>query len=582
MTLGALATRKNIIIGSIVLLLVFFVAGFFILRRPARVAMERYIPADALAYIEIDSLTDLVDGLTHTKAWRELAPVLGMSSQIRQVGLVADLIGRSGFGPDEAVVAGRAQYAVAVTGIESNAGQTDEGPFIHLRPHFALIVETHSSKETANRLVRDRSLMIAQKIYGESVAQRSDDYQGAHLLIFNGPGPGHQLIVSNIGTVILIANQVEATKKCLDAIAGRNGSLAEDTTLKTRRLELGKDPAVFAYIPEGGVEKLAELWPLFAAGSSGETANMNSFADLIDHLSKQAGAALLYSLSFDGEGVSEKYLTVLRDQVADALSKSLKANQSSEFASLTMVPKTATSVTVFNVENAGELPERVLKQLSPAVDIVTGVALREFVIAFRKQYGLEPSESAGDAIGNEVAVISFDDEKPRAMLLRVNDRGRASALVDRYLGSKGGSVVTEDHDGMQIKTAAVDENRSAALAGDYVVLGNKEQIVAIIETLERRDAEGDRIKKAFSNRSLSSSILRYKFGVDDAGKLMLALSKLTRVTDGAPELLESDAVRKALGGLPRSVSFTEFRDYGVMTETRSAVGNFGAIGSLID
>src|SRR5262245_16626035 len=136
MTLGALATRKNIIISSIVLLLVLFVGGFFILRRPARVAMERYIPADALAYLQIDSLTELVDGLTHTKAWRELAPVLGMSSQIRQVGLVADLIGRSGFGPDEAVVAGRAQYAVAITGIESNTGQTDEGPFIHLRPHF--------------------------------------------------------------------------------------------------------------------------------------------------------------------------------------------------------------------------------------------------------------------------------------------------------------------------------------------------------------------------------------------------------------------------------------------------------------
>jgi hypothetical protein len=28
-------------------------AGFFILRRPQRVAMERYVPADALAFVEI-------------------------------------------------------------------------------------------------------------------------------------------------------------------------------------------------------------------------------------------------------------------------------------------------------------------------------------------------------------------------------------------------------------------------------------------------------------------------------------------------------------------------------------------------
>src|SRR5215813_8813121 len=136
MTLRDLLTRRNLIACSSLLLVALILGGFFVFRRVHRIRMETYVPANVLAYVEIDSLTDLVDGLTHTKAWRELAPALGMSSQIRQVGLVADLIGRSGFGPDEAVVAGRAQYAVAITGIESNAGQSDEGPFIHLRPHF--------------------------------------------------------------------------------------------------------------------------------------------------------------------------------------------------------------------------------------------------------------------------------------------------------------------------------------------------------------------------------------------------------------------------------------------------------------
>src|SRR5258705_12873507 len=130
MTLRDFFSRKNIIIGCLVLVVSLVVAGFFALRRAPRALMERYLPADALAFMEMDSLADLVDGLTNTRAWSELAPVLGLSSQIRQVGLVTELIGRSGLGPDEAGVAGRAQFAIAITGIESNTGETDEGPYI--------------------------------------------------------------------------------------------------------------------------------------------------------------------------------------------------------------------------------------------------------------------------------------------------------------------------------------------------------------------------------------------------------------------------------------------------------------------
>jgi len=42
-----------------------------------------------------------------------------------------------------------------------------------------------------------------------------------------------------------------------------------------------------------------------------------------------------------------------------------------------------------------------------------------------------------------------------------------------------------------------------------------------------------------------------------------------------------NSARKALDRLPPSISFTEFRDYGIYIQTRSAVGNFSAIASLI-
>ena len=66
----------------------------------------------------------------------------------------------------------------------------------------------------------------------------------------------------------------------------------------------------------------------------------------------------------------------------------------------------------------------------------------------------------------------------------------------------------------------------------------------------------------------------------DAGEMMLAIAKLTRVSDGAEEMLEEEPLKSALGRLPKPVSFTEFRQAGVYTESRSPVGSFSLIGLL--
>jgi len=50
----------------------------------------------------------------------------------------------------------------------------------------------------------------------------------------------------------------------------------------------------------------------------------------------------------------------------------LPNSRAPRFESLAFIPRDIESMTVLNVESAGELPERLLKQLSPAVDIVAG------------------------------------------------------------------------------------------------------------------------------------------------------------------------------------------------------------------
>ena len=582
MKLSDSLTRRNVAVAASILVVGLLVAGFFVLRRVPRVAMERYAPATSIAFVEVDSLADLVDGLTHTKAWRELAPVLGLSSQLTQLGLVSDLIGRAGLGPDEAVVAGRAQCAIAITGIESNATETVDGASIHLKPHFALIIETHIKPENATRLVRERAPTVAERIYGESVTKTIENYSGTEVLIFKGPSSARPLLASAFGSVILIANDPEAMNGCLDSIAGRAGSLAEDSTLEEKRAEVGTDAPVFGYVTASGIQKLVELWPLLALSRAADPDTASLVADLIEHLSKETMSGLLYSLKFAADGVTEKYLTILHPEVANALMEPLKPAPAAGFESPRLIPRSVESITLLNAERPGELPERVLKKLSPTVDVVAGVALRQFVINLRKQYGLEPSDSIGAATGSEIAFVNFGDERPRAMLIKVTDRSKLETAMIRYLTRKGGSVAKEQVRGIEIMVCSNDDQRAAAFVGDFLVLATRDQIVRIVETNENRDGLSDevRFKEALAARPLDASIVSYRSRVDDAGKLLLAISKLMRVTDGSPELLDRDSARAALNRLPRSNSITEFRGTGVYIESHSAVGSFGLLGSL--
>jgi hypothetical protein len=322
---------------------------------------------------------------------------------------------------------------------------------------------------------------------------------------------------------------------------------------------------------------------LLIAGRAAEPSGVSILADLIEHLSKQADVGLLYTSRFDDGGVTEEYLTALRPRIAEALSQPLKAASAAGFESPPMIPRGIESLTLLSIENAGDTPERVFKQLSPAVDIVAAVALREFVINLKKQYGLEPADSAGDAIGSEIALVNFGDDQARGMLIRVKDRSRVAPFVNRYLKRKASSIKNEQHNGTEILIASDDDRRAAAFVGDFLVLGALDQIGKIIDTNAKRDGlDGDeRLKQVLSARPANASIIHYRARVDDAGKLLLAISKLTRVTDGSSELLDQDSARKALERLPHSGSFTEFRDYGVYTQTHSAVGNFSMIGSLL-
>ena len=578
MKLRDILTRRNLLIASAVLALCLGVFSYFALRRPPRVAMDRYVPATALAYVEINNLADIVGGLTGTKAWQELAPALGISDEIGQAGLVADLMGRTGVGRDEAVVAGRAQFAFVLTGLEAETEVSEEGASLHFKPRAAAVIETHSSPGTARRLAGEQATALARKIYGESTAEERRDYFGAEILVFPGPRPDHQVVAASAGSVVIISNHTSAVESCLDAIGGRAPTISEDDTLRERRADVDADAAVFAFVTEAGVEKLIDLIPAILAGRfTTDPDRVSAIANLSDHLLKQTTSGLLYGAKFESGGVREKYLTVLRPQVAAAIAEPLRSATRANLESLGFVPRQVEDLTILNVEGVGELPDRLLKQLVPRVDVVAGLALREFVLGLRKQFGLEATDRVGDALGNEVTLARFGGGEPTAMLLRVKDRSKLAPVLDRYLGEGGSKVSTVEYNGTQVSVSSNEDNRAAAFVGEFLILATRDQMARMIDAQANDSAlnHDERLSKALINPPATATIISYRPEVMDAAEMMKAVAALTR---SGPT--DETALASALDRLPPTLSFTEFRDYGIITESRSAVGNFSLIASF--
>jgi hypothetical protein len=578
-----LLTRRTILISLAVLGAGLALGAYFTLRRLPREPMERYIPATALAYAQLDSLPELLDGLTSTPAWRELAPALGLSSQLKQVGSMADLMGRAGIGPDEAVVAGRAQFAIAITGIDAETGSEEEGPYVRFKPRLALIVQSHASPETAARLVRDRASIVAARLFGGSIDQQSRNYQGVDLLIFRGSEPQRQLMASATGSLLVLTNDETAMTSCLDTIAGRAPGLTENATLRDMRKSVGDEAPVFAFVTATGVARLAQLAPaLVASRFTTDPERIGAVASLFGHLSEQAIAGLLYSSSSRSGGVVDKYMTVLAPPVASDMAALFKPGNDGRLESLSLGPRSADDFTLLDLQGAGDLPERGLKQLAPKFDVVAGLALKEFVIGLRSRLGLRSEDWLGGAVSNDITLIKLADDQPVAMLIGVKDRNALMPVVDRYLRLGGAAVLPGVFEDVVVLSSSNPDGRAAAFVDNYLVLGTRDQMPLLIDARGSRSAAAsdERIVRALRDCPASASMISCRPGVDDAGELMLTISKLTRVTDGSRELLASGPVRAALGRLPPSVSFTEFRDSGVYTETRSAAGNFTLLASL--
>ncbi|HKB65236.1 MAG TPA: hypothetical protein VKC61_05230, partial [Pyrinomonadaceae bacterium] len=102
------------------LLLVALLVAWLYWNRAGHTDMATYAPADCLAFVEANDVTEVAQGIEGTQAWNALAGPVGARSSVLPNRWVMRLARWTGIGSAPAILLARSQVAIVFTGAHTS------------------------------------------------------------------------------------------------------------------------------------------------------------------------------------------------------------------------------------------------------------------------------------------------------------------------------------------------------------------------------------------------------------------------------------------------------------------------------
>ena len=527
--------------------------------------MSAYVPAESLAFIEVNDLVGVANGITETEAWRVLAPPLGAPSQLVPYSWSIKFARWTGIGSAEALLLARSQFGLFFT----QAQATESANTLTIKPLAALVIETHTSQRRMKAVVEKHVDQFARRSFGEaSIARKQID--GVELVQWRSADNSRQLILAVVDTVAIVGNDESVVLRCIEVRRGRQPSLASNQQLQTMKQQLrGSQAALFGFVPKAGVKAVIQAWAFARAGNAADGAAVaplisNAFGNLID--------GFAWTSRFDQAGTEDQCRVALAQGVSQPLSDDLTPEPISDKLNFSFVPAGAISVTSYQLRNPASFWRELNAVVSSRSDALMAVASRPLLKALLEPYGITDPDSFFAAIGPRLQLVRLDSATPAVLIAQTFDKPALRKLAEQRLGRQPKS---ERFDDTEILVGS--DGWSFAFAGEYFVTGPADAVRRCLDA----KARGQSI-------ATNSSFTRARSTVD----VSLPIVSLTLVPDGPTaisfvELFSSKersafstnaaSFQQSADSLPYSVSVTMMKGDAVEWSSRSS---FGLLGSL--
>jgi len=545
---------------AVALLVIVLVAVWLWWSLPSKVDMADYAPADSLVYVEFNNPAAVVQAIQHSNLWQAAAPIT--HSKPPSQNRFATAAARAGVGPLPAVLFARAQVALAMIGMNT----FEEENSLKVRPEFALIVETHTSKWRIKPAAVAAIKQLANFSYGTSMCtERSAD---ADYIECSVTASERKIIGAVDGSLVVIGNSDNAVRSCLEAHRGVRPNIHSDPEMLKVRSSVSSEKTLgFGYVsPANSAKLFSWVAPLMILQSPGDQ-------QLQQLLAVSAGKVLrgvAWTASQAPQGIEDRFLFSLDPGVVSRLQPAFTESESDE-SFWKFVPEGFQSLTIYR----NKAPATAWSSLSSAVafklDAVPAALFGTLLKSSLSVYGISNPKEALTALDPPLLTLKPSEGAAEAILVaRVND-------PERLKKSLAESEILEGLD----SNPDPKKEFTAVFVNDYVLLGKTENVRTALAAI-RQGVEADPKKyldylSQASNESLGV-IMTFTNDEERVNNFIATLVQLQGRKLSPQELESLHNVARTAG---IAATETKLNAFGIERRTRSAFGQFSTLTSLL-
>ena len=545
----------GILIG---LLLIVGVAAFW-WNQPKKADMADYVPADALVYVEINSIWDIANAIQNSDAWKAALPAIGLANHSDNSSRL--LASRVGLGPIQAVLASRAQMALVIVGVSSS----EKDDQLRVKPEVALVVETHTAKWRMKSAVTDDIRRLAEFAYGASVCtERSNGVDYVECTESKGD---RKIIGAIDGTVVIIGNSGKAVENCLAVRQGQRPSLHTDPEMLRLRQSLKSASTLsFGYVSQTNAAKLVSLaGPLLIGKAPGD--------EQLERLLGDSASKILRGVAWTSGThaglIEDHYQISLDSDVIKRLEPVFQhSNVSEDFWQL--IPNSFRSITIYGTAN----PQAAWSSLNSAVaiklDAVSSVIFSALMKSGLSGYGIDDPYNLIGALGTPVITLRPTLGEGSLLLAPVKDEVALRRELSNALLREGKGQILNDTQSEPVR----EKEFTALFVNGFVILGKTENVLVYLAQLKNNERiTPERLARLRTVRN-ESAVTTY---TNDRNSLLGAIAALSRFGGRTLTDNELTALTDRLSNVEVSCTESTLNSSGIDRRTLSAFGQFGSL-----
>jgi hypothetical protein len=533
---------------------------------PSKTDLADYAPADAIVYVEFNSLADVARTIQHADAWKAAAPITGSSRSTDN--RLFTTAARAGIGPVESVLFARTQVALVVVGLNTS----EEQDTLKVRPEIALIAETHTSAWRTKPVMVESVKRLAEFAYGASSCVGPD---GEHDRIeCSIPGSERKLVGAINGTTVTLANSDNALKSCLEVRGGTRPSISTDAEFKKMRSSVATGQSLgFGYISSANSAKLFS-WtaPLLMGVAPGD----QQLQQLLALSAAKILRGIVWTAVPSGGGIEDRFLFSLEPGVVERLQPAFQTAQRDENF-WRLVPGNFQSLTIYRSREPAAAWNSLDSAVAFKLDALPAVLFGSLLQSSLSVYGINNPKEALSALSPPLLTMKPSTGVDGSVLIaRVSDEKLLRSSLGTLTGKAAPPQILE---GLQAEPDPAKEY-SAVFADGYVLLGKTDNMRQCLVELRKSQAAitEEKQKVQDSARASTAAIVTY---ANDEARLTSFISTLLMIQG---RRLSGDELSQLHNTVQRSAfaeTETRLSSEGIERKTRSAFGQFSTFITLL-